>query len=281
MLRHIESRSSIHPFLPAITFGILLFLVAVLGEYLVFSWNAVVVRFVPALVAVGGLLLGPLAVLGAITGYLAYLLMFGLLEPVALWETVGFLLLGYAIYELWGRLGPLSSGHPPRLASVEQALEFTAVALLAALYASVIVGWGYALTAQLRFFPGAPLFLLNTFLSVALVGGVFLGLFTFAADRIPELARAAADGAQLENVDRIERGMVLIPLAWLLIGSTLAIGVQMIELIPEVYFYLYDVEFLLFFKRTEIIGPGASRLQAVLGAVILVAWVVYLRRIED
>lgn len=145
----------------------------VLRGALTVNLGPVVLQPLPALVALVGLLGGPVAVAGCVIGFIAYQTLQGV--PSA-WEGVGYLVLGVSTYVLWGRFGQVRFRKPPQLRSSAEIREFLVVALLGALSSAVVTTWGYEIFGAFPFYPTALFVTLGQFASVALVGGFVLAV---------------------------------------------------------------------------------------------------------
>jgi len=224
---------------------------------------------VPALVA-GGILLGPATVVGAVAGYVGYHAVHGTLVP---WETLGFLSFGLVGWYCWSSFGD-TDADPPVLRSAGGMARFAAVTVVGALWGAGIVGWGHELTGQASFFPTAPFFAAAVALPATVFGALAASASVLLRDPIgtpPFPRRETAHGPMAATV-------LVVPVAWVVLGSLASIAFQMIGLVPSFHLRVRDLSALLVFNDAGTFGPGGVAVQAALGTVCLVLLAAVLRR---
>jgi hypothetical protein len=211
----------------------------------------------PAVFVVGGLLAGPLGVLGACAGYM---LGHASLAPVLLFETVGLAVLGNASAFF---VGPLKGG------GLSHAFGIILAGLIAATTAGSITAWGFALLGHRRYFPAVAIetgqYLIATLLGVAII-------VVFAS---PWQSRTSVEPTHATETDHRTRAvaalaepMVLVA-AWVMAVSTLSVGVQSLRLVPVNQFQVHGLGAIV--PLAELAGTSYVLLgvQAALGAVFV------------
>lgn len=224
------------------------------------------VRPLPALVATTAIVGGPAAVVGTVIGYLCYQLVYGVF---AVWETVGYLLLGTLVVLFW---------HGVRSAYSEDAasgrhLHFAVVVATASLWAATLTAWGLELTGRARFFPAFAFFAADALISALTLGGVAYVAFERLSGTNSLLASLRRVQPLVERTERPTRAfrfeLLAVPLAWFLVGSVASIGFQTVELIPRFHFRLRGLGALTVFKETWLFGQDGRTVLVAGGAVCL------------
>jgi len=179
--------------------------------------------------------------------------------------------LGYAAVRLSGRY----DGFPLRSAdSVRSTLRpFLMTVGVATAGATAIVAWGWEITHVTPFF-----------VTVVFVLPVALALNAVVALPLTVGLRAAlgVEPGDAESFGRRRAASVgLLTAGWVVAGTVLSLGYRSFERVPRTVFVDRDVAFLLLFDRPDLFGPGAGRLQALLGAIALSSLVLTLAKFGD
>ncbi|RMH37308.1 MAG: ATP-binding cassette domain-containing protein [Nitrospirae bacterium] len=142
-----------------------------------------------AIPVVASLLFGPAAAWGAGIGNIIGDC-FGTLGPASAFGFVGNVLLGYVPHLLWGNMGPLSAGQPPRLRSWREGVEYAIVCLAASALCAGTIAWGVELLGLLPMTILAPAIFFNN-----MVMGLLLGppLLRFLYPRVERWGLRYAD----------------------------------------------------------------------------------------
>jgi len=231
----------------------------------VVDWTAVLP--VPVLLAAG-----PAALWGIPLGYVLSDAATSSLGPHTLVGVGAHLYLGYATCKLLSWFdGDASRG------SVSVGLgRFVLAVALAAAGAAAISGWGSEVVHQTPFF----IAVLPAFAEFALLGVLFAlplaGLFRRAASAgTSALGVTAAPEQQFDGRTNLRR-VAAVTVGWLVVGTVASVGYRAFEKLPAGTFTSRDLEFVLLLRQPTLFGPGAGRLQVLLGAVLLSVLVVLL-----
>lgn len=239
------------------------------------SFGPFALRPLPALVTAGGVLAGPIAVVGTLVGALSYQFVHGVVAP---WRTAGYLLLGVLVVLFWYDVRlPRSLGN----GSVDKSAHFVVATVAASLWSATLVAWGYGATGQHPFFPAFTFYAVDTALSAVVLGGPVVAAFrwlgpvrgTLSAVRHVQPLIFRPDGAS--RTFRVE--LVAIPFGWFLLGSLVSVGFQVVERIPRFHFRLRNLGALTVLKEAWLFGRGGSTLLLAGGAICLLALVFLLR----
>jgi len=234
---------------------------------------------VPAVIALAGLLFGPVAVVGSIVGYLGDQALQGFFP---LWAAAGYLALGLLVRFFWGSLGTRANLTRPQLTSVSQLWTFVLAATLASLSAATLVAWGYEITGRFPFFPTVLSDGLARTLSVVIGGGVGLAVAPrlLGKDRW-QSAVQPFDSRRHYRGDHTPSWIALTGVflfAWVAIGSVTSIGFQIVELVPPFHLRLRGLDPLVLFKASGPFSGGGTTLQLGLGVTVMSLWFFSLRR---
>lgn len=231
----------------------------------VIDWTAALP--VPVLLAVG-----PAALWGIPLGYALSDAAMSSLGPATLIGAGAHLYIGYATCKLLSWFdGDVSRG------SVSVGFgRFGLSVALAAAGAAAISGWGSEVVHQTPFFVAAPL----AFAEFALLGVLFAlplaGLFRrVASTGTSALGVTAAPRQRFDGRTNLRR-VAAVTVGWLVVGTVASVGYRAFEKLPAGSFTSRDLEFVLLLRRPTLFGPGAGRLQVLLGAVLLSVLVVLL-----
>ncbi|WP_143095509.1 hypothetical protein [Halopelagius inordinatus] len=229
----------------------------------------------PGLVAAGAVVAGPAAVVGTIVGYLCYQFVYGVF---ALWETAGYLLLGALVVVFWHGARSAYSGDT----AAGRYLHFAIVAATASLWAATLTTWGLELAGRGRFFPAFAFFTVDALFSTLTLGGAVYVAFERLSGTDGLLASLRRVQPLIELTERPTRAfrfeILAVPFAWFLVGSTVSIGFQTVELVPRFHFRLRGLGALTVFKETWLFGRGGTTVLAAGGAACLVLLVAMLYR---
>ena len=235
----------------------------------------VVLGPLPAILAVGGVLVGPAAVVGGTLGLFLYQLLHAVVAPLELLEA---LLFGATVAFVWNSF---ESAETRERRPLSRLARLTAAVGVASLWTAVVYAFAVQLTGTFSFYPTAAFVALSTALSAVLVGGPFL---TAAAvlSKVVDLPRlTTVTQAMLRFRSGTGREVVgplsAVALGWFVLGSGLSIGFQLTELIPAFHFRLRDLGYLLFLK-SEAMGHGGATVQVGLGVACLVLSAFVVRR---
>ncbi|WP_050032182.1 hypothetical protein [Halorubrum halophilum] len=199
------------------------------------------------------------------------------LGPGTLVSASAHLYLGYATCSLLRRF----DGDAPRL-SVSVVREriglgrFVLAVALAAAGAAAVFGWGGELTHRTPFFVAAPV----AFAELALLSVPFAlplaGLFERAASAGTSAFGVTAPLRRQFDGRPDLRRVAGVSVGWLAVGTVASVGYRTFEKVPAGAFTSRDLEFVLLLRQPALFGPGAGRLQVLLGAVLLSVLVVLL-----
>ena len=178
-----------------------------------------------------GLLFGPAAAWGVAFGNLLSDAFGGTLTPGSVFGFVGNFFSAFVAYRLWGHLGQVAADERPRMRSLQQVLEFVAIAFVSAAGTASIIAWGLDLLGLFPFSVFAIIILVNNFLAAAVIGPPLLYLlyphikdagllYTDLLDE-PHLNESSL---RAEAVGAI--GIAAVSVLWLLGGITIGIGLQ-------------------------------------------------------
>ncbi|MDS0223110.1 hypothetical protein NDI54_17325 [Haloarcula sp. S1AR25-5A] len=238
----------------------------------VFLWS------LPAIVVVAAVFAGPVAVVGAVVGYVGYQLYHG---AVAFWPTLGYLAFGFALCAFLETSGP---GPPNRSTAVSARWlsRFFAVVAVASLYLGVMTAWGYELTGQFSFFPTSVFLAVNAFLSAALFGGLGAVTLTQSATVMQYLSWSRNSQSSFKSLTDSDqswpRVLVFVPVAWFLLGNGISVGFHIVERISAIHFRRRGFEPLLMLKRSPLVGQPGSGIQVALGAAAVTVLVLVVLR---
>lgn len=222
---------------------------------------------VPVLLAAG-----PAALWGIPLGYVLSDAATGSLGPGTLVIAGAHLYLGYATCKLlrWFDADTL------RISDLVGFGRFVLAVTLAAAGAAAISGWGGEAIHQTPFFVAVP----AAFAEFALLSIPFAlplaGLFRRVAS-----AGASAFGVTAPPRQRFDgqpnlRRVAAVTVGWVVVGTVASVGYRAFEKIPAYSFTTRNLEFVLLLRRPTLFGPGAGRLQVLLGAILLSVLVVLL-----
>jgi hypothetical protein len=143
--------------------------------------------------------------------------------------------------------------------------RFVFAVVLAAAGAAAISGWGGEIIHRTPFFVAAP----TAFAEFVLLSVPFAlplaGLFgrVTSTFEVTDATRARFDGrlALLQ--------VAAVTVGWVVIGTVASVGYRTFEKLPAGSFTSRDLDFVLLLRQPVLFGPGAGRLQVLLGAVLL------------
>ena len=254
-----------------------LYLLVTLAEWLLSAVVSVpafsVVQLTAALPIPVLLAAGPAALWGIPLGYVLSDAAMGSLGPGTLVGAGALVYLGYATC----RLLRWFDADTPRV-SVSVGRErtglgrFVFAVAVAAAGAAAISGWGGEIIHRTPFFVAAPTaFAEFVFLSVPFALPL-AGLFgrIVSTFEVTDAARERFDG-------RLAFSQVAaVTVGWVVTGTVASVGYRTFEKLPAGSFTSRDLDFVLLLRQPTLFGPGAGRLQVLLGAVLLSVLVVLL-----
>ncbi|WP_144921691.1 hypothetical protein [Halorubrum salsamenti] len=225
---------------------------------------------VPVLLAAG-----PAALWGILFGHVLSDAATSSLGPGTLVGAGAHLYLGYATCTL------LRRSDAPRASDSAGLGRFVLAVAVAAAGAAAISGWGGEAIHRTPFFVAAPAaFAEFTLLSVPFalpLAGLFRRVASAGASAfdITAAPRRRFDGhPDLRRVTAVTVG-------WVVVGTVASVGYRMFETVPAGAFTSRDLDFVLLLRQPTLFGPGAGRLQVLLGAVLLSFLVVLLADPSD
>ncbi|MFO7925677.1 MAG: hypothetical protein ACQET5_00135 [Halobacteriota archaeon] len=154
--------------------------------------------------------------------------------------------------------------------------RFVPAVTIAAAGAAAISGWGGEVIHRTPFFVAAP----TAFAEFALLSIPFAlplaGLFgRVASAGASALGVTAAPRRRFDGRPNLRR-VAAVTLGWVGLGTVASVGYRTFEKIPAGAFTSRDLEFVLLLRQPTLFGPGAGRLQVLLGSVLLSVLVVLL-----
>ena len=213
------------------------------------------------------LLLGPVALVAAGVGVLLAAGATGALGLGVVTTLAATLYLGFATTALAGRLGVHDGGvgrfdwTPAR---------YGLVVGVAGAGAAAVAAWSGVLVGEAVFYVAAPAALV----AYAVVPLVTTLPLTAAGRRLPGVdSGAMAPRPTSGGVRRV----AVTTLAWLLLGTLGSLGYRSFEVLPADTLRLYGLHVLVPVQEAAPFGPGATRLQVLLGVVAAAVLVVSLR----
>lgn len=150
-------------------------------------------------------------------------------------------------------------------------IRYLLVVGLAGTGAAAVAAWAAVLVGEAVFFVAAPAALVV----YAVVPAVTTLPLTALGARLP--IPAAATGSGPRAVGGGVRRVAGTTVAWLLLGTVGSLGYRSFEMLPAETMRLYGLGVLVPLREAAPFGPGATRIQVLLGVVALVALVVLLR----
>jgi hypothetical protein len=219
-------------------------------------------------IATGGvlalsLLFGPAAAWGAPLGYLGVDVARGTLGFASVYGAIGYFLLAYLGYSLWGNLGRLSSGSEPTMRSRRQIAEYLVIALVSVSALVAVSSWGYAVLGVLPYFVAVADSFADFLFPVLVIGPLVL-YFLYP--------RFEANDLVYRGVSRSETSMwrvytvSFVLVSWLLLGVVIGIARQTYQQLPYQTFVRRDLEYVVTLSETAL-GPAGARIQIALGSV--------------
>jgi len=216
------------------------------------------------------LLLGPAGAGGAALGSVLSDLIAGAIGPLSVFGAVGQLFLGLVGYELWQRFGSM----PPELASGRDVGVLGLAALVGGMTATSIVGWGYAALGEFPFFVATVLELPGLLVAAVGVSVPTLLVLPKLRERRKLIGFVTDPAPGVDRTTAPSTASLLLPVAWYLTGTTLSVGYQAYELVPDGTFRSFNLGVLLVFDNDTVFGDGGTHFQLVLGSFLFVALVV-------
>lgn len=253
------------------------YLLVTLGEWLLSGFVSIptfsVVELTAALPVPVLLAAGPAALWGIPFGYVLSDLATSSLGPGTLVGAGAHLYFGYATC----RLLRWFDADAPRV-SVSVGREriglgpFVFAVVLAAAGAAAISGWGGEVVHRTPFFFAAPMAFAEFVLLSVPFALPLAGLFGRVA--------SAFEGT-VDTRERFDGRLPLLQVAvvtvgWVVIGTVASVGYRTFEKLPAGSFTSRDFETVLLLRQPALFGPGAGRLQVLLGAILLSVLVVLL-----
>lgn len=214
------------------------------------------------------LLFGRAALLAAGVGVLLTAAATGALGMGTAATLVATLYLGFAAAALADRLG-VRDGETSAFAWTP--IRYLLVVGLAGAGAAAVAAWAAVLVGDAVFFVAAPAALVV----YAAVPAVTTLPLTALGSRLT--VPAAASGPDTRGASGGVRRVAGTTAAWLLLGVAGSLGYRSFEVLPVETMQLYGLGGLVPLQEAAPFGPGATRLQVLLGVVALVALVVLLR----
>ncbi|WP_128904477.1 hypothetical protein [Halorubrum amylolyticum] len=227
---------------------------------------------VPVLLAVG-----PAALWGIPLGCVLSDAATGSLGPGTLVGAGAHLYLGYATCTLLRGF----DADAPRVSvsSVRERIglgRFVLVVALAAAGAAAISGWGGELVHRTPFFVAAPAAFAEFVLLSAPFALPLAGLFGRAGSAGASALGVTATPRRRFDRQPDRRRVAAVTVGWVVVGTVASVGYRTFEKIPAGPFTSRDLEFVLLLRQPTLFGPGAGRLQVLLGAVLLSVLVILL-----
>ena len=262
--------------LPLVAAVSALYLVVTLGEQVLSGVVSIpafwVVDFTAALPVPVLLAAGPAALWGIPLGYVLSDAAMGSLGPGTLVIAGAQLYLGYATCKLlrW------FDADAPRISDFVGFGRFVLAVTVAAAGAAAISGWGGEAIHRTPFFIAAP----AAFAEFALLSIPFAlplaGLFRRVASAgASTFGVTAPPRRQFDGQPNLRR-VAAVTVGWIVVGMGASVGYRTFEKIPAYPFSTRNLEFVLLLRQPTLFGPGAGRLQVLLGAVLLAVLVVLL-----
>lgn len=246
---------------------------------LVVVLESMTVQPLSMLVAVAGVVGGPVAVVGSVAGYLGYQSFQG---GIAVWKSVEYLSLGLLVHLFWSRSAATDIRIPLR--SVRQVWSFVTVVTLAAFGSASLFAWGYAATGQFRFFPLVVFSGVTQAISALVGGGVVLGVLPrLVGDSRWQSAIGVLRRRPRSSVTRSRpwiRLSLLICCSWVVAGSVLSVGFRTVALLPASQLRQRGLEALLLFATAGPFGQGAAVLQIGVGVTVFSLWTFSMHRYD-
>lgn len=242
----------------------------------VIGQGLVTVQPVVALLAVVGLLGGPVAVVGSVLGYVGFQASQG---SVPVWQSVEYLVFGVLVHLFGSQTGTTDVRNP--LGSIGQLVVFALVVGTSAFGSASFVGWSRVVVGQSPFFPTVVISGVSQAIS-----GVLGGLLVLeAVRRVVESRRWQSVTGLLSGRARTRReSLGWLPLsagllfAWVVAGSVIGMGFEIFELVPPAQVGRRGFEQLLLFTESGRLSDADYGLQFATGVTALTLWVISLRR---
>jgi len=193
------------------------------GRFVV--WGPLSVDPAGGLALPAALVVGPVGAWGAALGHLVVDVTRGVAGPSSVFGALGQLGLGLVGYRLWHWFGSI----PADVTSRRDVGAFAFVALVAAMAASAIVGWGAVVLGEAPFFVASVLRFPSLVLSTLLVGLAVLVVWS-------ALDASWQPGDRAREPDRSStalRSLVLASVGWYLAGTALSLGFYVFSLVPD------------------------------------------------
>ncbi|PSP82902.1 hypothetical protein BRC96_09765 [Halobacteriales archaeon QS_6_64_34] len=243
---------------------------------LIVGHGLVRVQPIVALIAVVGLIGGPVAVVGSVLGYAGFQIAQGVF-PV--WQGATYLVFGLLIHVFRIQSGLTEIRNP--LGSITQFAVFSLVVCLSAFGTASFMSWNYMLVGRFPFFPGVFFSGLSLAVS-AMLGGVLALSFVqrlVSSQRWQSVTRFLRTGDCRQSGTRswllISLGLLF---AWVVAGSVISIGFQIFELLPPNVIGRRGYESILIFAETGRFSDADYALQFAIGMTIITLWLASLRR---
>jgi hypothetical protein len=141
---------------------------------------------------------------------------------------------------------------------------------LAGTGAAAVAAWAAVLVGETVFFVAVPAALVVYAVVPAVTTLTALGA------RLPIPVAATGSGPRAAGGGGVRR-VAGTTVAWLLLGTVGSLGYRSFEMLPAETMRLYGLGVLVPLREAAPFGPGATRIQVLLGVVALVALVVLLR----
>jgi|GEM_PF-5987965 len=239
------------------------------------SLGPIVIGPISVLVTVAGVLVGPIAVIGCVVGYLVHSAAYGFFP---LLDASGHVALGLLVSLFWGGFKASES----RNRTVYRFRAFLAAAVIASFAAATFVTWGYEVTGRFPFFPNVVFIGLGNTLSVLIGGSIAFAVLSILLNN-----RKWQSMLRAVNLDRYPRNVWESPeirisagflFAWMLIGSVVSIGFQIVELVPPYHIRVRSLDLLLLLHESGPFDHGGATLHLGLGVTVISLWLISLRR---
>lgn len=171
------------------------------------------------------LLVGPVGAWGAALGHLVVDVTRGVADLSSVFGALGQLVFGLVGYRLWHWVGSI----PADVTSRRDIGAFALVALVGAMAASAVVGWGQVVLGDAPFFVASVLWFPSLVLSTVVVG---LAVF-FLWARLDTSRQSTDRERVLDRSSTQLHSLALVSVGWYLGGTALSLGFYVFSLVPD------------------------------------------------